>query len=472
MTDSERAEGIFARIHQWLTVPVVELERDARELYAVTAYTCVIGLLAYLSYIPLFIALGAEEIAIANVMVTILFSVALNSVRRGFIFRGMVLASSLVTMHAWFTVLTLGGEGGFHVHVVLALELGLLFTYVPGRTRLIYALVFMSAFMGLVVVTEFHTPHKALSPDWAQFMRVANAAIFVGVSIAIAVIYAWTVRANRDALDATLTELEERNALLRDAQHELAGAKTAAEEASRAKSMFLANMSHELRTPLNAIIGYSEMIEEEADDDGDEDLAKSVGRIRGAGRHLLSLINDILDLSKIEAGKMEVEEVEFIVGDLLQEVVETTRSLARTKDNVLELSVDDPLGVMHSDPTKLRQILLNLLSNACKFTEAGTIGLTARVETRASVEGLCFSVRDTGIGIAPEKVEQIFGEFSQADASTTRRFGGTGLGLTITHRFCHMLGGDIEVHSKLGEGAEFRVWLPRGLAPSPGASFH
>jgi signal transduction histidine kinase len=470
VAEGDRDEGIFARVHRWISVPVVELERDARELYAVTAYTCFIGLLSYLSYIPLFIAIGAEFIALVNVAITILFAVALNSVRRGYLFRGMSLASTLVAAHAWLTVLTLGPDAGFQLHVILALELGLLFTYVPAGLRILYSLVFMTAYLGLITVSDFTTPPLQLTPGWERVLRLSNSTIFVGITTAIAVIYAWSVRSNRDTLDTTLHELEERNALLRDAQHELAGAKTAAEEASRAKSMFLANMSHELRTPLNAIIGYSEMIEEEAEDDGNEDLAQSVNRIRGAGRHLLSVINDILDLSKIEAGKMEVEELEFVVADVLDEVLETSRTLASEKDNELVLKVEGELGVMRSDPTKLRQILLNLLSNACKFTEKGSVSLLASPETRDEQPGVCFAVRDTGIGIASEKVERIFGEFSQADTSTTRRFGGTGLGLTITHTFCRMLGGVIEVSSELGEGSEFRVWLPRASAIAEGPS--
>ncbi len=244
-------------------------------------------------------------------------------------------------------------------------------------------------------------------------------------------------------------------------QAELHQAKDSAEAASRAKSTFLANMSHELRTPLNAIIGYSEMLLEDmgkADDDRAPDLKK----ILAAGKNLLGLINDVLDLSKIEAGKMDLYLETFRVADLVAGVVNTIRPLVESNGNTLEVACPADIGTMRTDQTKVRQALLNLLSNAAKFTSGGSIRLeVARQPACDDGPGLIvFRVRDTGIGMSPEQVARLFQPFSQADASTTRRYGGTGLGLTITRRFCQMMGGDVEVDSERGLGTTFTIMLP------------
>jgi PAS domain S-box-containing protein len=243
-------------------------------------------------------------------------------------------------------------------------------------------------------------------------------------------------------------------------QEELRLAKEAAEEANRAKSAFLANMSHELRTPLNAIIGYSEMLQEEAADLGQQDLTPDLQKIQAAGRHLLALINDILDLSKIEAGKMDLFLETFDVQPMLQEAVTTIQPLVEKNRNTLEVHSPDVLGTMRADLTKVRQALFNLLSNACKFTEQGIITLAASREVVDGVGWITFRVTDTGIGISPEQLGNLFQAFAQANASTTRQYGGTGLGLAITRHFCQMMGGDITVGSTLGQGATFTIRLP------------
>ncbi|GAB4122859.1 MAG: hypothetical protein Fur005_07620 [Roseiflexaceae bacterium] len=277
--------------------------------------------------------------------------------------------------------------------------------------------------------------------------------------------------------DLTL-ERNRLNFALRD----LATARDQALEASRAKSAFLANMSHELRTPLNAIIGYSEMLEEEAADLGSPELSADLRKIYTAGKHLLSLINDVLDLSKIEAGKMELHLENFDVAGLIDEVIVTTAPLIERRGNTLVVEMED-IGSMTADLTKVRQVLVNLLSNAAKFTEQGTI--TLRIERSSHYQGgepfgkrgatlvhpdgsqavsqpalLTFSVIDTGIGMSPEQVGKLFQSFTQADSSTTRRYGGTGLGLAISRHFCRMMGGDITVASSLGEGSIFSMTLP------------
>ena len=246
------------------------------------------------------------------------------------------------------------------------------------------------------------------------------------------------------------------------AELELAAAKRVAEEANLAKSTFIANMSHELRTPLSAIIGYSEMMSEEiADGCEPGDLSGDMAKIEGNARHLLGLINDVLDLSKVESGKMEVFAEDFEVEPLLRDIATTVESLVGKKGNRLMLDVAANLGTARTDVVKVRQILLNLLSNAAKFTEAGTITLAAvRLREQDGRDRLRFSVRDTGIGMTSEQLAKLFQRFTQADSSTTRRFGGTGLGLSLTRAFADMLGGSVTVESRPGEGSAFTLDLP------------
>ena len=242
-----------------------------------------------------------------------------------------------------------------------------------------------------------------------------------------------------------------------------------AQAANQAKSAFLANMSHELRTPLNAIIGYSDILKEDAEDLGCEDFIPDLHKIQTAGKHLLSLISDILDISKIEAGRMELYLETFNPVNLIDEVASTVKPLVDKNSNKFEVYCASDLGMMYADLTKTRQILLNLLSNAAKFTERGTITLCIErvkhdsLTTQEIAEPsdlIIFRVADTGIGIPPEQLQHLFQAFMQGDASTTRKYGGTGLGLTISRHFCLMMGGDIQVQSQLGGGSVFTVCLP------------
>ncbi|MFV9503258.1 MAG: response regulator [Oscillochloridaceae bacterium umkhey_bin13] len=272
------------------------------------------------------------------------------------------------------------------------------------------------------------------------------------------------VRTGNELLEQRVAE---RTAALAAAIHEAQEARVAAEEANRAKSAFLANMSHELRTPLNAIIGYSEMLQEEVADLGDTSLTPDLLKIHTAGRHLLALINDILDLSKIEAGKMELHLEHVSLGPLIDDVMATISPLAARNGNTLAVHGDRALSLT-ADLTRLRQSLLNLLANAAKFTEQGQITLAISQVMTSEGEFIHLQVRDTGIGMRQEQLGKLFREFTQGDTSTTRRYGGTGLGLALSRRFCQMMGGDITVTSVPGHGSTFTIILPRaGITPLP-----
>ncbi|HZI99027.1 MAG TPA: response regulator [Gemmatimonadaceae bacterium] len=246
----------------------------------------------------------------------------------------------------------------------------------------------------------------------------------------------------------------------RRAEEEAVAAKEASEAANQTKSMFLANMSHELRTPLNAIVGYSEMLHEEATEQGLESFAVDLNKIHSSGRQLLGLINDILDLSKIEAGKMELFLEDFDLKLLIDDVAATIGPMVKKNANVLKIECSADLGGMRADQAKMRQALFNLLSNAAKFTHEGTVTLNAARERMDGTEWIVFQVVDTGIGLSSEKLLRLFQDFTQADPSTTRKFGGTGLGLALTRRFCQMMGGDVTVHSDEGKGSTFTIKLP------------
>jgi signal transduction histidine kinase/CheY-like chemotaxis protein len=328
-------------------------------------------------------------------------------------------------------------------------------------------------------------------PPWFRnaFIMVPSVGTVLGLFGWAFIARSLVIRRKREAeeLRELLLEQEREGRLALEAKNAaLAEAKETAEKANAAKSEFLANMSHELRTPMNAIIGYSEMLQEEAEDLGQQGFVPDLQKIHGAGKHLLGLINDILDLSKVEAGKMTLFLEEFDVAKLVGEVSATVRPLVAKNGNQLEVICPADIGLMRADVTKVRQTLFNLLSNASKFTEKGQITLRVRREEgRRNAEGrmqnaetnqraagaetsilhssfclLHFSVADTGIGMTPEQMGKLFEAFAQADASTTRKYGGTGLGLAISRKFCQLMGGDITVTSEPGKGSAFTVTLP------------
>jgi PAS domain S-box-containing protein len=270
-------------------------------------------------------------------------------------------------------------------------------------------------------------------------------------------------KTNHD-LRAEIDERTRAEEEVRRVNAELARAHQKALEASQVKSAFLANMSHELRTPLNAVIGYSELLQTLAVRKGQTDTVADLNKITRAGKHLLDLINDVLDISKIEAGRMQLSLETVDVASLTEDVVATVKPLAEKNGNKLEVHVADNLGLIYADLMRVRQCLFNLLSNACKFTKQGTVALTVRRETAARRDWFFFVVRDSGIGMTPEQTSRMFQAFTQADASTTRKFGGTGLGLAITRSLCRMMGGEVTVESAAGQGSTFTIQLPAVVA--------
>ena len=292
----------------------------------------------------------------------------------------------------------------------------------------------------------------------------------VGLISAIAMQLGILMRRKRD--EETLRLMNEELALARDR----------ALEANHTKSTFVANMSHELRTPLNAIIGYSEMLQEDAALLGLDDFEDDLQKIYRSGKHLLDLINDILDMTKIEAGKLEIYYDNFDVPMLVWDASQTIQPLLLKNNNRLEIECDRQLGEIRADMTRVRQVLLNVLSNACKFTKSGVIKIQVTRQNSALGEIFCFTISDTGIGISPENLQKLFQPFNQADSSTTRQYGGTGLGLAISHRLCQMMSGDITIISELGIGSTFTICLPvdcesaskkppkQGQNPSPNLS--
>lgn len=466
--------GLLRRLHQWIAIPKLDLTEEQFELYAVTNWAMAIGLVSHLMFIPLFWVLEAPTLSLVNVGSVLCFVVAITLSRRAKLLGALILGVAEVGVHAWVATYFYGLETLFHIHMLLGLELLVLFAYVSLKARVAFGAVISVTYIGLMVAAYGIEPVQTVSPTLGIGLAVFNALIFTAVTTGMLAYFTWTVQVNRRARDEARSHLEEKNARLAESELALSAARDLAEEGSRSKSMFLANMSHELRTPLNAIIGYSEMLAEDAEDEGNAELAEEVGKIQGAGRHLLSLINGILDLSKIEAGRMEIERIDFDLPRIIRETLDTARPLIERGENALELQPDAAtpehaaLGTMHSDPTKVRQILFNLLSNAAKFTQNGTIRVhvTRAPHPNDDPDRITIAVEDTGIGMEPDVAARIFDEFAQADDSTTRKYGGTGLGLAIAKRFAEMLGGGIEVSSEPGKGSRFVVWLA-AEAPRP-----
>lgn len=326
----------------------------------------------------------------------------------------------------------------------------------------------------LVVVCLFAVNISALLSAYLAFgfpVRVPLAELSsVGwLSILSATIYMAWMAIYYASVMSMRSEVERETERHRLTTEKLSAAKVAADAANQSKSIFLAKMSHEFRTPLNAVIGYSELLLEAMEDDGaDEQKKKDMTRINSAGKHLLSLVADVLDLSKIESDTIDLKQEYFSLSELIDQVVATTQPMAQTNRNQLVVQRAAGLGYMMSDATKLRQVILNILSNAAKFTSDGVITLIARRQKTAAGDWIEILVRDTGIGIAQDAMGKLFQNFSQASAATSSKYGGTGLGLALSQRFCALMGGSITMTSELGHGSCFTVRVPADIGNNMG----
>ena len=344
-----------------------------------------------------------------------------------------------------------GMSSPFLPWILIALLLG--FFYLADRARWVL--------LGVgVQLTVFASAHLLLG-GFPMLVPLRSLWLVNLISIVSALIYMTFVALYYENVMRESSLLEEAAAVQREKAEQLRQAMLKAAEASDQKSIFLAKMSHELRTPLNAVIGYSEMLRDELREaPGWEQKATDLDRINAAGRHLIALVNDVLDLSHIESNDLHVQSEEIVVAALIDEVVATVAPLLKARDNRLNLEIAPNVDKVVADPLKLRQSLINLLSNAAKFTARGTITVTVALRPSPNGKMLTIEVRDTGIGISPDGLQRLFQNFSQAERNTASRFGGTGLGLALTRRFCESMGGTVRVESSLGIGSSFTIEIP------------
>jgi signal transduction histidine kinase len=350
-----------------------------------------------------------------------------------------VIAVCEILVHASLVTYVIGWESGFFYYTLAIIPLVFLNPTLSTLLKFTTSILISSFFISLKYFASTHPPLLQINMNILNNLYYMNG-FFISSGIALLVYYF--------SLASDMAE------------HKIEQERHKADFANKSKSAFLANMSHELRTPLNAIIGYSEMLKDEADEKGNKQDSKDLTKITNAGNHLLTLINSILDLTKIEAGKTVIDYQQVDINSLLNEVVSMMKPMINKRKNTLIIHCDESFGSICTDQTKIKQILFNLLSNANKFTNNGTIDFSIYTEDKNNQEWLCFNITDTGIGIPNHKIEELFQPFVQADISTTRLYGGTGLGLTIIKHFITLMKGVIHVESVINKGTSFIVELP------------
>lgn len=407
--------------------------------YFANNYTFIIGGFGHVCFIPIFYYLNAITLMFYNFFSVFIFALSFVLNRKGYHTVSTILASSEIMLHATLAIYFIGWESGFFYYSLAIIPLIFSGPTTSNLQKIVLTILISGFYLSLKYFSNMHLPIIHLEKDVINSLYFMNS-FFIIISISALTYYF--------SLASEITE------------NKIDKERSEADQANQAKSTFLANMSHELRTPLNAIIGYSEMLKDEADELGQEQNAKDLDRIKNAGNHLLTLINSILDLTKIEAGKTELEYQSININLLINDVVSTIDPLVKKGKNTLIINCTENFGYACIDQTKIKQILFNLLSNACKFTKNGTIEFTTLREKDKLKEWISFCIRDSGIGIAEDKLELLFQPFTQADVSTTRLYGGTGLGLTISKHFITLMNGDIDIKSAEGKGSTFTVKLP------------
>jgi len=447
--------GALDRLVNYFIPAKINADRDARNRAHVFLISHILGpFIGSVVPIALYVLDPHPDFAIAILALSIgAFWVFPFALRAGVPYNPLALISiqNLIFCILW-SCYFYGGVASPTVPWILTIPL-LAFFYLGSSARLRLIAIGMFA-ANVAVFSAFYThgfPTRNDLPLAALQGLGIVSTIAASLYVAMMAIYYANVQASQAELESKMREHMMIAAELRTATAE-------AERASAAKAEFLARMSHELRTPLNAVIGYSQILLEEAEDEGDDGSVTDLTKIHSAGQHLLKLVNEVLDLSKIEAGKMELDLQEANVGDLLDELVKAADPAANGNQIVLTLASD--LGTRRCDPVKFQNMIRQLLDNAIKFTENGRIDLVARIEQGEANDTLIVDVIDTGIGIESSRIDQLFEKFSVADDSSTSKYGGTGLGLALSQKLCVLMGGDIFVESELGKGSRFMVRMP------------
>ncbi len=382
-----------------------------------------------------------------------LFPIALKIFQKSYFVLALISVQNLSFAILWAAHHYGGASSPFLMWILVVPLLAFFYLGSGVKTRVI---IFAQL---LLNIGMFYLAHK-MGYSIASAIPLSSMVDVAMISTLCAATYIFLMASYYSSVVDSQSELRKEIVRHQETLTQLTDAKDDAERANSAKSDFLANMSHELRTPLNAVLGYSEILLEDAELDGRGEEIADLQKISSAGKHLLSMVNDILDISKIEAGKAELYLETFDLDKFIQELESTARPLAAKNTNSFVLLKDEALGDVHMDATKLRQSVLNLLSNAAKFTENGQITLSIERHTKGGEEWISIAVRDTGVGISEENLNNLFRNFSQANSSITAKFGGTGLGLSLSQNLCRLMGGDIGLESKLGEGSCFTINLP------------